>query len=106
MFVSAELHGAFTGSPVTIGEKPGSQFSAFDGALSGTILETVAPRLVVQSWRSVSFKESDPDSTLILQFSDHEQGGLVDLIHLDVPDHDVEGVTKGWDNYYSLAEIP
>ncbi|MGI9516116.1 MAG: SRPBCC domain-containing protein [Pirellulaceae bacterium] len=100
MFVSAELHEAFTGSPVTIDEKPGSPFSAFEDALSGTMLDTVKPTLVVLSWRSVAFRESDPDSTLILQFSDHDQGGVVDLIHLDVPDHDFEGVTKGWENHY------
>ncbi len=100
MFVSADLHGAFTGSPVTIDEKPGSPFTAFDGALSGTMLETVRPVVVVLSWRSVNFQESDPDSTLILHFNDHDGGGVVDLIHLDVPDHDFEGVTNGWQSYY------
>ncbi len=100
MYVSADLQRAFTGSPVTISEKPGSPFSAFEGALSGTMLETVKPTLVVQSWRSVSFHESDPDSTLILQFNDNDRGGVVDLIHLDVPNHDYEGVTNGWDKYY------
>ena len=101
MFVSPELHGAFTGLPVTIGDEPGAAFSAFDGALSGTILETVKPTLLVQSWRSVSFKETDPDSTLILQFDNHdEQSGIVNLIHLDVPEHDFEGVTNGWEKYY------
>lgn len=100
MFVSADLHGAFSGLPVTIAAEPGSPFSAFEGALSGTMLETAAPNLVVMSWRSVSFQDSDPDSTLILQFHDHEQGGVIDLIHVDVPEHDFEGVTKGWDNFY------
>jgi activator of HSP90 ATPase len=100
MFVSADLHAAFTGLPVTIGEKPGSPFSAFNGALSGTILETLKPALLVQSWRSVSFRDADPDSTLILHFDDHDRGGVIDLIHLDVPEHDYEGVTNGWDKYY------
>ncbi len=100
MYITADLHEAFTGARVTIDDKPGAEFSAFDGALTGRILETVKPKLVVQSWRSVSFKDGEPDSTLILQFSDCDEGGLVDLIHLDVPDHDYEGVTKGWDKFY------
>lgn len=100
MFLSAELHGAFTGSPVRISSEAGAEFFAFEGALTGKILETVDDSLIVMSWRSVSFKEDDADSTLVLQFSDTEQGGIVDLIHLDVPQHDYEGVTKGWDQYY------
>ena len=100
MYLSEDSHGDFTGTPVTIGEQPGAPFSAFEGALSGTILETIKPHLIVQSWRSVSFKESDPDSTLILQFKDCEQGGVVDLIHLDIPEHDFEGVTNGWNKFY------
>ncbi len=38
----------------------GSAFAAFDGELSGTMLSVLAPRLVVQSWRSVNFAANDP----------------------------------------------
>ena len=72
----------------------------FNGALSGTILATVRPKLIVQSWRSTSFKGDDPDSTLILSFSSVGDDGRIDLVHLDVPDHDYEGVNKGWEKYY------
>ena len=68
--------------------------------MSGTILEVLRPRLIVQSWRSTQFKPDDPDSTLILSFSAEEDAGRIDLIHLDVPDHDYNGVTEGWPKYY------
>ena len=101
MYVSAELHSAFTGSPTEIGAETGAPFSAFEGALSGTMLVTIKPTLIVQSWRSVNFGDQDPDSTLILQFKSlGDNEGQIVLIHLDVPQQDYEGVTAGWEKYY------
>ena len=54
----------------------------------------------MQSWRSVHFFVSDPDSTLILAFSDIADEGQIDLIHLDVPEQDFEGVRQGWEKFY------
>ena len=101
MYLDPAGHAALTGGPaVIIGASDGAPFKAFDGALSGTILKTVSPNLIVQSWRSVSFKEDDPDSTLIISFTPEGSGTRVDLVHLDVPEHDSAGVTGGWDSHY------
>jgi activator of HSP90 ATPase len=100
MYLDPVVHAAITGNPVQIGRETGAEFLAFNGALSGTILATVRPKLIVQSWRSTSFKGDYPDSTLILSFSTEGDNGRIDLVHLDVPDHDYEGVTQGWEKYY------
>lgn len=100
MYLDPAEHAAFTGMPVTIGREPGAEFRAFDGQLTGSILAVVPPRLVVQSWRSTKFEPSDSDSTLILTFTSEGDAGRVDLVHLDVPDHDFQGVTEGWPKYY------
>lgn len=103
MYLDSAEHGAFTGMPVEIGSQPGATFSAFGGQLSGTILAVARPRLIVQSWRSTKFAAEDPDSTLILMFTDEGTGakrGRIDLVHLDVPEHDYQGVTEGWPNHY------
>ena len=100
MYVSPEAHSAFTGSPVEIGLSPGDKFTAFGGALTGTMLQVIEPTFVVQSWRSESFKEEDRDSTLMLKFSTKGGDGFIDMIHLDVPKHDYDGVSQGWQKYY------
>ena len=100
MYLDPAAHAAFTGSPVTVGAAPGAKFEAFAGQLSGQILHVVRPRLIVQSWRSTQFHEGDPDSTLILSFTAEGDQARIDLVHLDVPDHDVDGVTEGWGKYY------
>ncbi len=101
MYLSPRAHGAFTGAPVVIGRKPGDAFSAFGGQISGTMVATVAGRMIVHRWRSVNFAKKDADSTLILTFtpiSDHS--ARIDLVHLDVSDNDIEGVTRGWPMFY------
>ena len=100
MYMDPSQHNAIIGAVVEIGEERGSNFQAFDGELTGTILEVIKPRLIIKSWRSSAFKTGDPDSTLILSFTPKGDEGQIDLIHLDVPDHDYDGVAQGWEKYY------
>ncbi len=101
MYMDSEIHGAFTGAPANISEVAGSPFEAFGGLLLGTMLQVVKPRLIVQSWRSVNFAEEDPDSTLIISFTPEVGGeGRIDLVHLDVPEDDYQGVSGGWESRY------
>jgi activator of HSP90 ATPase len=99
-YLDPARHSAITGAPVAIGAQSGSPFSAFGGALSGTMLVAIPSRLIVQSWRSTNFHSDDPDSTLILNFVPESGGGRIDLVHLDVPDVDFQGVTEGWEKFY------
>ncbi len=101
MYMDSETHAAFTGAPAKISDEPGSPFEAFGGLLLGVMLQVVKPRLIVQSWRSVNFADDDPDSTLIISFVEEEEGeGRIDVVHLDVPDSDFQGVTGGWESRY------
>ena len=100
MYMDAALHAEITGGAAVVSASPGSAFSAFDGTLRGTTRAVVPPRLIVQAWRSKKFHDTDPDSTLILAFSADGDDGRIDLVHLDVPDHDYHGVNDGWEIYY------
>jgi activator of HSP90 ATPase len=100
MYLDPLIHAAITGGLVTISAEPGAAFLAFEGAIRGTMLSTISPSLIVQSWRSIHFNENDPDSTLILSFSARGEDGQIDLVHIDVPAHDFQGVTEGWETHY------
>lgn len=100
MYLDPLLHAGITGAPATISPETGTSFEAFGGSLTGTMLSVAAPRLIVQSWRSENFFDEDADSTLILSFSDQGGEGRIDLVHLDVPEQDFQGVTDGWELYY------
>jgi activator of HSP90 ATPase len=100
MYLDPVAHAAFTGSPVEIGSETGDAFNAFGGVLTGEMLRIVCPTLIVQSWRSTKFNEDDVDSTLVLSFRPEGSQGRINLVHLDVPDHDYQGVTEGWKTHY------
>ena len=101
MYMDADTHSDFTGSPAKISAEAGSAFEAFGGLLVGTTLQAIRPRLIVQSWRSVNFDKDDGDSTLIISFTDEEDNeGRIDLVHLDVPEGDYQGVSGGWESRY------
>ena len=100
MYLNSRRHAAITRHKVVIGARPGAKFRAFNGALSGRMLQTVPGRLIVQAWRSTAFHKGDADSTLILRFTPKGRSGRIDLVHVNVPDHDYHGVNKGWKQYY------
>lgn len=100
MYLSPREHAAFTGAPVKIAARAGAPFKAFGGALTGSILQVVPNRLIVQSWRSTQFAKGDLDSTLILSFWPDPGGGRIELTHVNVADADFAGVSEGWSKYY------
>ena len=100
MYLSAKSHAGLTGAPVKISTKPGSSFRAFNGALSGKMLFTRPGRMIIQTWRSTGFGPRDLDSTLILTFWPRGKSGRIQLVHANVADRDVRGVTEGWKKYY------
>jgi activator of HSP90 ATPase len=100
MYLDSKTHAAFTGSPVTIGARAGAAFRAFDGALTGTILQVEPKRLIVQTWRSTSWPPEAIDSVLVLSFWPHADGGRIELVHINVPEEDFAGVSHGWEKYY------
>ena len=102
MYLNPKLHAAFTGAPVTITAKFGARFEAFGGAISGTVLQIIPKRLIVQSWRSTNFGKRDVDSTLILRFLPNGKGGRIELTHVNVAERDFGGVSDGWAKYYFM----
>ncbi len=101
LYMDPRRHAAFTGGgKVKISPKPGSPFAAFGGMLSGTTLAADPGKLIVLRWRSCEFHKTDPDSILIIYFTDEGKQGRIDLVHINVPPHDHAGVTSGWKTYY------
>jgi activator of HSP90 ATPase len=100
MYVDSRKHAKATGAPAKLSRKVGGAFTAFDGMLRGKNLLLAPKKMIVQAWRSIAFKKSDPDSILILTFSKTASGARVDLVHANVPVQDHQGVTKGWQKYY------
>lgn len=100
MYLDPGEHARFTGMPVSVSVIPGSPFSAFNGVITGTILQVIPKRLIVQSWRSPYWGPTDLDSTLVLTFLPENDGARIELTQANVVDADFAGVSQGWEKYY------
>jgi len=94
-------HEAFTGAPATISPVEGGSFSAFGGKEIGKLFRLVPGRLIVQSMGETT--ESGLESTVVLTFSQTQDGAQIDLIQVNVPDDHQEEVKNNWQKYYWSA---
>lgn len=101
LFMDSAKHTAATGMPAKVSRKVGGKWSAFSGMILGKNLVLIPNRMIVQSWRSAEWKKTDPDSVLVISIEKNAGGGgQVHLVHIGVPEHDHQGVTRGWVKFY------
>lgn len=87
----------WTGSPAVMSTEPGSEFSLWDGDITGTNIEFIPNEKIVQHW---DFGEDSTESmvTITLQQVGHQT--KVELLHINIPDDAFENILDGWDNFY------
>jgi activator of HSP90 ATPase len=100
LYMDAKLHSLITGSPAEVTEKVGSRFMAFDGYITGTLLQLVKNQLIVQSWHGSDWDDKDPDSVFILAIEQKGNDVLLHVAHANVPDRHEESLSKGWHDFY------
>ena len=99
--MDSEKHSQFTGAKASISREVGGSFTAYDGALSGTILELAPDAKIVQSWRG-SDEGWVPDhySTATFSLKAIDGGTLLTFVQTGVPEQSFEQINQGWQNYY------
>ena len=100
LYMDSKKHSLATRAPAKLSRKVGGAFTAFGGQLKGVNLLVAPKQMIVQTWRVEGWKKTDPDSILVMRFSKTKTGGRVDLVHVNVPEHDHQGVMDGWRLYY------
>jgi activator of HSP90 ATPase len=99
--LDSKKHAAFTGATASMSRKVGGKFSAWDGYIEGKNLRIEKDKVIVQSWRTTEFKESDPDSQIMFHFSKKGDKTRLVFVHSKVPDRLAESFRQGWiDNYW------
>lgn len=100
IYLDSKKHGAAIDDDVSISRKAGSRFTAFGGMVRGQTLMIVPDQLIIQSWRANTWKKTDPDSVLVLQFDRAKNGGCITLLQINVPAHAYRKITQGWRKHY------
>lgn len=99
--MDSEKHSRFTGARANISREIGGEFSAYDGALSGKILELVPDAKIVQSWRG-SDEGWVPGhySTATFSLEAVDGGTRLTFVQTGVPEQSFEQISQGWHTYY------
>lgn len=99
-WLNSKAHSAFTGSKVQIEPRQGSQFTAWNGYISGSNVILQPYGRIVQNWRTTEFPEGAPDSKLEVLFEKHNSGTKLTIIHTHLPAGDEKKYEKGWKEHY------
>jgi activator of HSP90 ATPase len=100
-WLDSKAHSAFTGGGVAkIDPKVKGKFTAWDDYISGTNLELVPHKKIVQAWRTTEFPAKHPDSRLEVILEPAAKGTKVTLIHSEIPDGQSADYKKGWKDFY------
>jgi len=98
-YLDSRRHARFTGQSATMSRKEGGKFTAGDGYISGTNVELIPGKRIVQAWRASEW----PDGVYsILRFELKPKGKGTRMVvdHLAVPDAFRDGVDSGWYEFY------
>jgi len=92
----------WTGEKAEMKAEPGTEFSLWDGSISGRNLEFEEGRKIVQQWY---FGDQEGDSIVTIKLHPHKEGTSAELRHSNIPDEDFEDITDGWNNTYFASLI-
>lgn len=87
----------WTGEPAEMSAEPNTEFSLWDGSISGMNLEFIPGKLIKQEWY---FGEQEEPSIVTIKLHAHPKGTSVELRHSNIPDEAFDDITSGWEESY------
>ena len=90
----------WTGESVEMSTEPGSEFSMWDGSITGKNISFEENRQIVQQWY---FDGESDDSVVTIKLHKHHEGTSVEVRHTNIPDEDYNDIVEGWDGAYMGA---
>jgi len=89
--------GLWSGYPAVMSEEPGSEFSLWEGDITGKNLEFVRNKKVVQEWY---FGEQTEKSIVTITIKPDGEDSEVTVEHTNIPDADFADIASGWREFY------
>jgi activator of HSP90 ATPase len=99
MILDEKKHAELTGDVAHIERTVGGTFSVFDGYATGTNLEIVKDKKLVQEWRASDWPPT-ASSVATFTFKPHKQGCELHFTQTGVPGRFVSDIARGWIEYY------
>jgi activator of HSP90 ATPase len=92
----------WSGYPAVMSTVPGSEFSLWDGDITGRNIEFVPDRRVVQEWY---FGDQADESVVTISIQPNRDSSIVTVEHTNIPDGDYKDIEEGWREFYIGAII-
>lgn len=92
----------WTGATAVMEPVAGTEFSLWDGEISGMNLEFEPGKKIVQEWYFEDENGEVPEQKSIVTIKLHADGNNTDveLLHINIPDEAFDNIVEGWDKYY------
>lgn len=74
----------------------GTEFSLWDGSITGKNIEFIENKKIVQQWY---FGDKD-ESIVTIKLHSHGESTSVELRHTNIPDDDYDEIVEGWNESY------
>ena len=87
----------WTGEEASMSTEPGSEFSMWEGSITGKNIEFIENKKVVQQWY---FGEQEAESIVTIILHPDKHGTSAELRHTNIPDDDFQDISDGWDGAY------
>ena len=90
----------WSGYPAQMSTEPGTEFSLWNGDITGRNIEFVEDRKVVQEWY---FGDQEEQSVVVITIVPRGNKSDVIVEHSNIPDDEFENIAEGWREYYMGA---
>lgn len=87
----------WSGEPAEMSTEPESEFSLWDGSITGKNIEFDRNKKIVQQWY---FGDQTESSIVTIKLHEHAHGTSVELRHTNIPDEDYDDIVEGWNSTY------
>lgn len=92
----------WSGYPAEMSTEPGSEFSLWEGDITGQNIEFIPDHKVVQEWY---FGEQAERSIVTITIKPVKEEADVTVEHTNIPDDEYDNIAEGWREYYMGAII-
>lgn len=87
----------WSGYPAIMSTEPGSEFSLWEGDITGINLEFVQDRKLVQEWY---FGDQAEKSIVTIHITPDRENSTITVEQTNIPDEEFDDISEGWREYY------
>lgn len=87
----------WSGYPALMSTEPGTEFSLWDGDITGMNMEFITDKKIVQEWY---FGDQPEKSVVTITINGDGNSSDITVEHTNIPDDEFMDIAEGWREYY------